>query len=119
MDIKKLKIFTFSFLCIILISCKSDAPEVIAFNQVQWNTKEGKDYLYRPQMLNNVLYNDTIRSLNKEQIVSLLGNPDYTKENFMYYRIKEKRAGLWTLHTTTMVIKFKDETTIEWIKVHE
>ena len=115
----KLKTVIFSFLCVILLGCKSDAPEAIAFNQKQWNTKEGKDYVYRPQMLNNVLYNDTIRSLNKEQLVSLLGNPDYTKENFMYYRIKEKRAGLWTLHTTTMVIKFKDEANIEWIKVHE
>ncbi len=45
--------------------------------------------------------------------------PDKTNDNFLYYNISEKRLGLWTLHATTMVIKFVDDKTIEWIKIQE
>jgi hypothetical protein len=111
-------------------ACKSDKQDTIkhqktqqdttmVFNKEQWNTKDGKDYSYRAQMLNDIVYNDTIRTLNKEQLLKLLGNPDYIKEGHLYYRINETRIGSWTLKTKTMVIKLLEDQSIEWIKIHE
>jgi hypothetical protein len=79
----------------------------------------GVDYPFRDKMLNDIVYNDTIRSLNKEQILDLLGQPDRTNEDYLYYLVAQKRLFFWPLHTKTMVIKFKENITIDWIKVHE
>ncbi len=118
------------FLCVFCFACKSDKKENIenqkknqdhemVFDKDMWKIKNGKDYPYRDKMINDIVYNDTIRMLNKEQLFSLLGNPDYIREGHMYYRLNETRLGNWTLKTKTMVIKLKGDSTIEWIKIHE
>ena len=89
------------------------------FDKEKWKIKDGKDYLFRDKMINDVLYNDTIRMLNKEQLLIQLGNPDYIREGHLYYRIHETRIAYWTLKTKTMVIKLKGNSSVEWIKIHE
>lgn len=117
------------YLALIIIICfgcktentefkKNDQDEIV-FDKVKWKIKDGKDYLYRDNMFRSVIYNDTIRTLNKEQLFELLGDPDYSREGHHYYRITENRLGFWTLTTKTMVIKFTNDSTIEWIKIHE
>ena len=69
-------------------------------------------------MLNDFVYNDTIRSVNKTEILNLLGEPDRSTEGHLYYTIKQTRIGAWPLHTKSMVIKLSSDT-IEWIKIHE
>jgi hypothetical protein len=116
-------------LIVLLISCKTDIdlsaensespPKIeMVFNQTKWKAKEGSKYLYRDRMLNDVVYNDTIRLLDQKQILSLLGSPTRINENYYYYLIKQKRIGSWPLHTKSLVIKFTNEETIEWIKIH-
>jgi hypothetical protein len=100
------------------------APKVAteeAFDKNKWQLKEGKDYPYRAQMLNDVLYNDTIRTLNKNAIIALLGEPDYYRDDttFLYYRISENRLFTWSLTTKTMVVKLAEAGGIDWIKLHE
>lgn len=95
----------------------SDAD--IVFEQAKWKEKEGQDYPFRQQMLKDVVYNDTIRTLSRAEIIDLLGKPDREQDNHFYYTISQKRIDLWPLHTTSMVIKFVDSTKIEWIKIHE
>lgn len=90
-----------------------------AFDKTKWSAKEGKDYLYRKQMLNDVLYNDTLRVLNKDEIIEMLGEPDRSNDGYLYYMIAQKRLGFWPLHTKTMVIKLADDSLIDWIKIHE
>ena len=109
---------------LLVTSCKNDAstPPTQAethFTSTKWKTKKGDAYPYREKFLDSVVYNDTIRELDKEEIITLLGTPNRTSNNFLYYTISEKRIGLWTLHATTMVIKFVDDDTIEWIKIQE
>lgn len=94
------------------------APVEMSFDRDLWLTKEGQDYPFRAQMLKDVVYNDTIRMLKKKEILSLLGDPDREQDNHFYYTISQKRIDLWPIHTATMVIKFIDEETIEWIKIH-
>ncbi|MEQ9405103.1 MAG: hypothetical protein RIM99_16045 [Cyclobacteriaceae bacterium] len=79
------------FLFAYCIACNSDEQEKvesqqvdqeieIAFDKAKWKTKEGKSYPFREKMLNGVVYNDTIRTLNKTQLIELPGEPDYIRE---------------------------------------
>ena len=95
-----------------------EAEVNIPFDREKWNMKEDLDYPFRARMLDDVLYNDTIRSLKKEEILELLGEPDRISEGHLYYQITQKRMGSWTLHQKSMVIKFENDSTIEWIKTH-
>ena len=122
----------FFFIIIALIACESCAhsssdsaaisgkTEVkVKFNKSKWDVKKGSDYPYREQMVNDLVYNDTIRSLNKKNILSLLGEPDRVNENYLYYMIAQKRLGFWPIHTKTLVLKFSVKDSVEWIRIHE
>lgn len=100
-------------------SAEQETVNEIAFDPIQWNVKDGKDYPYREQMLNNTLYNESLRMLKKDEIIDLLGEPDRINEGHLYYTISQKRLGYWPLHTKSMVIKLSADNTIDWIKVHE
>ena len=91
----------------------------IAFDQTLWQTGKDGKYPFRAQMVDSVLYNDTIRSLNGEEILELLGDPDKVNEGHLYYTISQRKLGAWPLHTKTLVVKLSDENSIEWIKLHE
>jgi len=91
----------------------------ITFDKTRWRAKEGPDYPYRAQMLNDLVYNDTLRALNKDEILELLGEPNRSNEGHLYYMITQKRLGFWPLHTKTLVIKLSDDNSIDWIKIHE
>jgi hypothetical protein len=117
-------------LLVFSLSCKNDKSEdpneaneasEMVFDKAKWTLKEGKNYVFRERMLKDVVYNDTIRSLDKNQVINLLGEPDYYGDDpqYMYYRIVESGLGFFTLKTQTMVIKLKEEDGIEWIKIHE
>ena len=95
-----------------------DPSGEMLFDQEKWSIKEGADYPYRENMLHDVVYNDTIRTLNSTEILDLLGAPDRRNENYLYYRIVQKRLGLWPVKTKTMVIKLAEDDTVEWIKIH-
>lgn len=90
----------------------------ITFDKTKWMTMDGKDYPYRDQMLNDIVYNDTVRGLTKNEIITLLGEPDRINEGHLYYMITQKRILFWPLKTKTLVIKLFDESTIDWIKIH-
>ncbi len=91
----------------------------ITFDKTKWRTKEGLDYPYRDQMLKKIVYNDTVRALNKDEILDLLGEPDRRNDGYIYYMISQRRLGFWPLHTKTLVIKLSGDSTIDWIKIHE
>ena len=97
-------------------------PEVeIPFDKKLWEHQDGLDYPYRVQMYKDILYNDTVRSLNKSEILELLGEPSYDRDDkgFLYYTISKQRAAFWTVRTKTLVIKLAEDNTVEWIKLHE
>ena len=100
---------------------KIDTESEITFDEAKWKLKDGEDYPYRDKMLNDIVYNDTVRSLNKDEILDLFGEPSYYRnnENFLYYRITENRLFSWILNTKTMVIKLSEDNKIDWIKIHE
>ena len=91
----------------------------MTFDSGLWQRKDGHDYPYRNQMVDDVLYNDTIRSLNKQQIVQLLGEPDRINDGYLYYLVNQQRLFFWPLHTKTLVVKLENDDSIEWIKIHK
>ncbi|KAA3636529.1 MAG: hypothetical protein DWQ02_08120 [Bacteroidetes bacterium] len=114
------------------LSCRSDSNDQteadhnnsnteMVFDQEKWKMMEGEDYPFRESMLNDIVYNDTIRTLNRPEILALLGEPSYYRadSNFLYYTITQKRLGTWPLRTKTMVVKFSGSDDIEWIKIAE
>ena len=111
------RVFLILFLILSCLACTNENQQ--PFDKEKWTTKEGKEYLYRNQMVQDLVYNDTIRTLNKTQLLELLGEPSYIRAEYLYYRITETRLGSWTIHTKTIVIKLKEDTAIEWIKIHE
>ena len=70
-------------------------------------------------MVHDILYTDTVRALGKAEILELLGEPNRINEGHLYYLVAEKRMGFWTLHTKALVIKLENDSTVEWIKLHE
>jgi len=101
-------------------SASDDGTETeIKFDKAKWSTKENKDYPFRESMLNDILYNDSLRTLEKFEIVELLGKPDRINNEYLYYTINQKRIGFWPVHTKTLVIKFSEDNLIDWMKIHE
>lgn len=100
------------------VNIEHQSATEIPFDKTKWGVKEGKKYPYRELMLDAVLYSDSIRTLKEDKIIDLLGSPDYTKDNHLYYRIKENRFGAWTLSTKTIVIKLTEDGSVDWIKTH-
>ncbi len=90
----------------------------LKFNKELWNTKIEGAYPHRINLIDDILYTDTIRRQNKTQAIEILGLPDYQKENHLYYNISKSKLGFWTLKTKTLVIKIKENDGIEWIKMH-
>jgi len=97
----------------------NEIKEEVKFDKANWAIKEGRDYPYRNQMVNDILYNDTVRTLNKDEIIGLLGKPDRSNDGHLYYMITQKRLLTHPLHQKTLVIKFSNDSTINWIKIHQ
>lgn len=106
----------------LLWGCKSEPklPDAqIPFDRKQWGLKAGPSYSYREQMVDAVLYSDTLRTLKRDKLLEWLGEPDREEEGHLYYTIVENRLGFWTLNQKSIVIKLKEDNTVEWIKLHE
>ena len=130
-NVKEMRIFIV-LLLVIGASCSKDranydedmvsVPESeIPFNKEKWLEMDGKDYPHRDKMVNTLLYSDSLRSLKKNEIFNMLGEPSYyrTDSSFLHYRISETRLISWILHTRTLVIKLSATDSVEWIKIHE
>lgn len=90
------------------------------FDDTKWRIKVGPDYPFRNNMVEDLMNNQGLRNLRSDEIVELLGEPDRTDNGHLFYRINQTRvAGLWPLHTKTMVIQLAEDSTVNWIKIHE
>lgn len=103
------------------VTPQSEIYQPIPFDAGKWKLKEGAYYPHRASMYESLLFNDSIRTLKKSQIKELLGEPDKNGNNgeYLYYLISQKRLGRWPIHTRHLVVKFANENTVEWIKLHE
>lgn len=119
------------YLCVVSFSVEASdtikskneiASKEVVFDKGKWLKHQDDYYPHRDKMLKSILYTDLVRSLNKNEIIKLLGEPTYYRDNknYLHYLINKKTLlGIWTLHTKTLVIKLENDKTVEWIKIHE
>jgi hypothetical protein len=102
-------------------SDSSDEPATtdIEFDKTKWATKDDADYPYRNQMLKDLLDNQKLKGLKRDSVLDLLGEPDRTDSSYLFYLIEQKRLKFIPLHTKTMVIKLSQDSTVNWVKIHE
>jgi hypothetical protein len=112
------------------MGCKSDSAGAktlssqpshlqVPFDSSKWDIREGQDYPFREGMLSTLVYTDTLRTLNKTELIGVLGTPDRDVEGHLYYLISQNRLGPWPLNSQFMVIKLTPEENVEWIKIYE
>lgn len=106
------------------LACKTNNNETddkadMTFEKAKWSLKKEDDYPYRDKMLSDLMESDTLKTLNKKEVLELLGKPNRTDENFLFYTVSQQRLAFWPLHTKTLVIKFAKEDSVEWVKIHE
>ena len=105
---------------VLLIFCsacnsKDESPEPdIKFEKAKWDLKEDGNYIYRQQMINDLLKNYNWAGIKKDSVIRLLGEPDGTEEDiFMLYNYKQKHFGSFPLSTSQLVIELNADSTVK------
>lgn len=98
---------------------KSNPQTELSFNKEKWAIKEADDYPYRENMLNDLITNVTLKGITKAQVTALLGTPDRTDNDYLFYTVAQERVGFFTLHATTLVLKLDKNGTVAWRKIHQ
>jgi len=91
----------------------------MVFDKAKWRIQNDAAYAYRDKMLYDLIENRKLKPLKKEAILELLGEPDRTDSLYLFYTILQKRTLFFPLHTKSMVIKLKENDSVEWVKIHE
>jgi len=103
-------------------ACKNKPSEnqYEKFDKVKWATKEGKVYPYRDKMITYLIDNQKLKGIKKGEVLNLLGPPNRTDTNYLFYTVAQRFLGdiPVPLHTRSLVIKFNKDT-VEWRKIHE
>ena len=123
--------FSLLILCLLISSCtcneKTDSKPIqledtlteIPFDKEKWSFKKDQSYPYREKMLNNVIFNDALRKLKRTELIEQLGEPTKVNNEYVYYLIEKNSLLFVTLNASTLVIKFKEDDTVDWMKIHE
>ncbi len=110
----------FISLCISEIDkVKTERENGLAFDQAKWKMKDDAGYLYRNEMLKDIMNNETLRKLNKKDVINLLGQPERIDKEYLFYTVTQQHMGFLPLHTTTLVIKLGSDGKENAIMIHE
>ena len=114
--------FLFCFACSDTKEEKTGAarePTEFEFDKTKWRKKQDRDYPYRDEMLDDLIGNKKLDGLGRDEIFDLLGEPSRIDSSYLFYQIFQKRIGFFPLHTKTLVIKLANDSTIDWVRIHE
>lgn len=89
------------------------------FDFVKWHMQVNSEYPFREKMYKDLVYSNMLKKLNRQEIFALLGQPTRTDSLYLFYRVAENKIGLFTLHTTTVVIKLNEQDSVEKVLIHE
>lgn len=118
MQFNSMLLLLFIFFC----SCKNktDENKQTKFDPLKWGIKEDKNYPYRDNMLNDLVYNIKLKGFRKDSVLKLLGKPNRTDSNYFFYIVDQRFLGELPVpvKTKSLVIKFLNDT-VEWRKIKE
>ena len=111
---KALKLFVVAL--VFCLGCdnndKSKEPD-ISFDRRKWDITDGNNYVYRKQMVNDLLNNHHWAGISKDSVISLLGQPNEIEENiFMLYHFEQTRLGGFPLAMQELVIELNSDSTV-------
>lgn len=113
-------------LCFILVltSCKKQnetvtVNQIIEFNKEKWLIQDGYTYPNRDGMLPVLFANDTLKKLKRDDIYNLLGEPNRTDKNYLFYIVSQRRIGVFPLNTKTLVVKLQGNDSLNKVMIHE
>ncbi|MPT36411.1 hypothetical protein [Flavobacterium sp. WV_118_3] len=101
------------------IERQKETRKVMSFDKEKWAVKSDAAYAYRAMMLQDLIDSKRLKQLKKAAVLELLGTPDRTDSLYLFYTILQKRALFFPLQTKSMVIKLKENDSVEWVKIHE
>jgi hypothetical protein len=90
----------------------------VIFDRTKWKSKNDEGYVYRNEMLKDLMTSNKLNKLKKTEIIDLLGEPDRIDSAYLFYKVMQQRIGSFPLHTVTLVIKMNDSTD-NAVMVHE
>lgn len=115
-----LLVLVFIFLVISTAPVLNKEPSnLLAFAKAQWKIKNDMDYPYRNKMRNDLITNDRLKRLKKDEIINQLGQPDRIDSAYLFYRIAQERIGFFPLHTKTLVIKLSNDSAANSVMIHQ
>ena len=108
-------------LLVCVLSCNSKnsgETQRSKFDESEWAVKVGDKYPHREKMVDDFVDNYRSRNYTRDKLLNVLGAADRIDSNYLFYRISQDKFGVLPIRTKTMVVKFSDDSTIEWIKIH-
>lgn len=112
-------IFLLLLTTLLIFSCKPEVERPQKFDKEQWAVRKENIHPYRNNMLKDLMNNYDLHGVNKDSVFNLLGSPDRSDNGYLFYEINRQQIGFFTLHTKTLVIKLKPDSTVEWLKIHQ
>ncbi|NUY79563.1 hypothetical protein HUK80_01550 [Flavobacterium sp. MAH-1] len=114
-------------LCMSVLACKNDNHEnasetksetEIGFDSAKWKTRQGQEFPYRAQMLDDLVQSKKLKGLKKSEVLNLLGEPTRTDKNYMFYEVNRDKIEFFTLRAKTLVLRFSPEDMVEAVLIH-
>src|SRR4051812_11280729 len=65
----------------------------IKFDKKKWRAKDDDDYPFREAMLNDLMINENLKGMKRDDAIRLLGEPDKIDTSYLFYRVEQKRLG--------------------------
>ncbi len=109
-------------LTVCIFACKGNAEEnpKKVFDKELWKAKDTHgNYSYRDEMLEDLVYKVKLKGIKKEEVIAMLGEPDRTNEEYLYYEVLAKEVGAFPLHKKFLVLKMAKDNTVEWRKIKD
>ena len=107
---------------LIFLSCKDNKEEnpKKTFDKELWKAKDTDgNYSFRDEMLDNLVYKVKLKGLTKQEVITMLGEPDRTNEDYLYYEVLSKEVGAIPFSKKFLVIKLDKNDTVEWRKIKD
>lgn len=112
---KSIKLFLLILLFCSACSNNNNAPNTdIKFERTKWNIKDDDSYIYRKQMVNDLINNYKWAGIKKDSVIKLLGEPNEIEDNiFMLYNVNQNGFGFFPLSTKELVIELTADSTVK------
>jgi hypothetical protein len=104
------------------VSCKhkTEIKEQV-FDKEKWTVKKENKYVYRNAMVKDLMENRKLHGTKRDSVLNVLGAPNRQDTGYLFYTVDQRFLAntLFPIHTKTMVIHFRKDSTVEWVKIHE